>query len=253
VRATAALARKPAEGSERIVDRIGEWKDRRLAPYAYEPEPAWEERLHGLLGSDWPCDAAGEFDAVWADIVRLLDDQGLSVGRGAYGGWDDADQAFARAAWCLTRHLRPMKVVETGVARGVTTRVILEALERNGSGRLWSIDLPPLIERGLRSQTAAAVPESRRARWQYVEGSSRRRLQKLLTELGEIQLFVHDSMHTERNLRFELERADAALATPGGLLADDVHRNPAFRSFVERGSLVCESDDRSGLFGIVVR
>jgi predicted O-methyltransferase YrrM len=149
--------------------------------------------------------------------------------------------------------LRPGKVVETGVARGVTTRFLLEALERNGSGRLWSIDLPPLIERGLRSQTAAAVPDSRRTRWQYVEGSSRRRLPRLLAELGEIDLFVHDSIHTERNLRFEFDRAAAVMGRHGALVCDDVHLNAGFRAYAGPGTLVCPSDDGAGLFGIVLR
>ncbi len=53
-------------------------------------------------------------------------------------------------------HLRPKKVVETGVAHGVTSRFILEALKRSGDGYLWSIDLLPL-ERVWRKQVGAAV------------------------------------------------------------------------------------------------
>lgn len=79
------------------------------------------------------------------------------MSRGAFGGWDDGDARLGRLAWCLTRHLRPEFVVETGVARGLTTRVILEAMDRNGRGRLWSIDLPPLIAQELWEETAAAV------------------------------------------------------------------------------------------------
>jgi hypothetical protein len=149
--------------------------------------------------------------------------------------------------------LCPEKVVETGVARGITTRFLLEALERNGSGRLWSIDLPPLLDRKLRAQTAAAIPERCRGRWQYVEGSSRRRLPRLLADLGEIELFVHDSIHTGRNLRFELDRALAALGARGAVVSDDVHMNAAFQAYAGRGTLVCPSDDGAGLFGIIVR
>ena len=144
-------------------------------------------------------------------------------------------------------------MVETGVARGVTTRFLLEAFERNGSGRLWSIDLPPLLERGLRSETAAAVPERCRRRWKYLEGSSRRRLPRLLADLGGIDLFVHDSIHTERNLRFELDRAMAAIGGHGALVCDDVHMNAGFRAYAGSGTLVCPSDDGAGLFGIVLR
>jgi predicted O-methyltransferase YrrM len=205
------------------------------------------------LHVEWPCASQAEFDALWRDVIRLLREQNLAVGRGAYAGWDDADPALARAVWCISRHLRPEKVVETGVARGVTTRFLLEALERNGRGALWSIDLPPVLERELRSETAAAVPESCRRRWQYLEGSSRRRLPQLLAELGEIDLFVHDSFHTERNLRFELDLASASIARHGVLVADDVHRNAAFAAYAGPGTLVCPSDDRAGLFGIIVR
>jgi hypothetical protein len=252
-RAAAAVTRSPREGGGRIRERIAERSERRLGPFVYEAEPEWEARLHTLLGVEWPCRARAEFDPLWRDVLRLLREQNLVVGRGAYGGWDDADPAFARAVWCLARHLRPRKVVETGVARGVTTRFLLEALERNGSGRLWSIDLPPLIERKLRNQTAAAVPERARGRWEYLEGSSRRRLPRLLAELGELELFVHDSIHTERNLRFELDRAIAVMGVRGALVSDDVHMNAGFRAYAGPGTLVCRSDDRAGLFGIVLR
>jgi hypothetical protein len=252
-RALAALTRSPREGGERIRERIAERRERRVGPFLYAAESDWEATLHILLGVEWPCPARAEFDPLWHDVVHLLTDQELAVGRGAYGGWDDADPAFARAVWCLARHLRPARVVETGVARGITTRFLLEALERNGHGQLWSIDLPPLLERSLRTQTAAAVPERCRNRWEYLEGSSSRVLPRLLADLGEIDLFVHDSIHTERNVRFELDRASAAMRSHGALVADDVHRNPAFRAYAGPGTLVCPSDDQAGFFGIVLQ
>src|SRR6059058_1471981 len=55
-----------------------------------------------------------------------------------------------------------------------------------------------------------------RSRWSYVKGSSRRRLPALVTELREIDLFVHDSKHSERNLLYELEQARVAVR-PGGI------------------------------------
>lgn len=238
---------------ERIRERIAQRRERRPGPSFYETEPEWEGKLHALLHVEWPCAARAEFDPLWRDVIRLLEEQNLTVGRGAYGGWDDADPALARAVWCLARHLRPRRVVETGVARGITTRFLLEALERNGSGRLWSIDLPPLLERKLRTQTAAAVPERCRSRWQYVEGSSRRQLPRLLADLGEIELFVHDSIHTARNLGFELDCAMAAMEARGALVADDVHMNAGFRAYAAPGTLVCPSDDCAGLFGIILR
>lgn len=41
----------------------------------------------------------------------------------------------------MTLHTRPEVVIETGVAHGVSTRIVLEALTQNDLGHLWSIDL----------------------------------------------------------------------------------------------------------------
>lgn len=75
--------------------------------------------------------------------MRELEEKGIRVGPESFKGWNDGDAGLVRAIWCLTRHLRPSNLVETGVAHGLTSRLILEALERNEAGHLWSIDHPP--------------------------------------------------------------------------------------------------------------
>ena len=228
----------------------------RTGPHAYPGDEAWELRLHRRLGAEWPCPAQAELRAFWDSVVRDLAGRGLEVGRGTYGGWDDADAGLARAIWCLVCHARPERVVETGVARGLTTRVVLEALERNGSGRLYSIDLPPLTVPERRREIGAAVPDSLRRRWEYVEGSSRRRLRPLLRRLGGVDLFVHDSWHSTRNTLWELERGFAALPGHGAVVADDIDFNRAFAIFAARHPsaelLHCPADDRQRLFGIAL-
>jgi hypothetical protein len=211
--------------------------------------------MHERLGLTWPCAATSEFEKLWLATVEFVRAQGLSVGRGAYGGWDDADPALARVLWCLVTHLRPRLVVETGVGHGLTSRTILEALERVGEGHLWSIDLPA-TDSALHAQIGIAVPESLRGRWTYVNGTSRRCLPKLLEDIGPIELFVHDSSHTNRNVRFELEHAWAATRR-GAIVADDVHQSTAFASFAgeapEGMCFVAEADDASALFGVALR
>ncbi len=248
--------REPGDGLDRAFGRA-----RRLLTGAdatgcvYEADSQWEQRLHERLGQPWPCEAAHEFDAVWLDVTGSLEQQGLAVGRGTYGGWDDGDRGLARVVWCLTRHLPAATVVETGVARGITSRVILEALKRNGGGRLCSIDLPAL-DTTFHTEIGAAVPSDLRGRWTYVNGTSRSRLPALLEELGGIDLFVHDSSHTARNLRFELGRAWGALGK-GAVVADDIERNDAFGKFTrahpQEPSFVAAADDSGAQFGIVLK
>jgi hypothetical protein len=223
--------------------------------YEYDADPQWEEHLHERLGCAWPCAEAKEFDAVWSDVLGSLERQGLAVGRGTYGGWDDGDRGLARVVWCLARHLPAKSVVETGVARGITSRVILEALARNGGGRLSSIDLPAL-DTAFHAEIGAAVPAELRGGWTYVNGTSRSRLPGLLGELGEIDLFVHDSSHTARNLRFELQQAWGALRR-GAAVADDIERNDAFGKFTrahpEAASFVAAADDSGAQFGVLLK
>jgi predicted O-methyltransferase YrrM len=211
--------------------------------------------MHERLGQPWPCPAHAAFEALWSEIASSLERRGLPTGRGAYGGWDDGDPGLARAVWCLVHHLPAQTAVETGVARGITTRVILEALEHGGNGRLSSIDLPAL-DTAFHAEIGAAVPRELRARWTYINGTSRRQLPGLLAQLGEIDLFVHDSSHTARNLRFELEHAWGALRR-GAIVADDIERNGAFAKFVRSrpdvSALVAAADDRGAQFGILLK
>ena len=154
-------------------------------------------------------------DTLFHDIAAELQTQGLRLGRQTYDKYSDAELSMARAAWCTVPHQRPSVVVETGVARGVTSRIVLEALNRNERGHLWSIDLPHPLKKDLHAQIGAAVPSSHRTRWSYVEGSSRRRLPSLLRSLAQVDLFIHDSLHTARNTRFEMEQTVRVLGILG--------------------------------------
>lgn len=247
-----ALAREPVETLRYIPDAVAHQMFDR--PVDYRVEEEWGPRFHHLLRSTWPCAEQRAFQRVWRSIETELQAKELTLGRWTHGEYSDADAAMGNAVWCAIRHLEPARVLETGVARGVTSRLILEAMSMNGRGHLWSVDLPHPLRPELHGETAAAVPEERRARWTYVRGSSRRRLPSLVPELGEIDLFVHDSLHTGRNMRFEMGTVWPALRVGGVMLVDDVD-NQSFADFLrqvgEPPSLVLPSADGPWKFGMV--
>lgn len=260
-----ALLADPTEGWGMLQERVAGHLERRQPPCPYMVDHDWERQLHEMLGVEWPCEAVEEFWASWSEALQPFREKGIHIGRGAFGIWGDGEPGLVRAVWCLTRHQRPADVVETGVARGFTSRFILDALQRNGSGHLCSIDLPPQ-RRDLQEQVGAAIPDRLRHRWSYIEGSSRRHLPIILSRLEEIDLFIHDSSHTRRNVRFELDRAWAALRPGGALVADDIDLNWGFHSFVQTFTghrhLVCHGEplqpdptrfDAKGLFGIICK
>jgi hypothetical protein len=110
------------------------------------------------------------FWPLWFTVVETLQTQGVAVGPFSFHEWNDGDAEFVRAIWCLVRHLRPVNVVETGVAHGMTSRFILEALGRIGAGKLWSIDLPPLNPT-TRHEVGVAVRQTGVPvdRWTYID------------------------------------------------------------------------------------
>jgi predicted O-methyltransferase YrrM len=138
-----------------------------------------------------------------------------------------ADSLLARCCYLSCRLLEPSVVIETGVAYGVSSAFILSALEENGHGVLHSVDLPPL-RREYERFWGIAVPGALRGRWNLHRGSSGRVLAGLLGQTGAVELFVHDSLHTYRNMRREFEAVWPRLRTGGMILADDVERNRAF-------------------------
>ena len=243
-----------------LPNRVVRGVERRTRGGRLPAAPDHQRAPHELLGIAWPCDEQEEFRHLWTSMLESLAAGGLEIGRGAYGGWDDADPALAATVWCLTRHLRPRVVVETGVARGLTTRVVLEAMQRNGGGRLWSVDLPS-NEPGLAEQTGAAVPAQLRDHWTLLRGTSRDRLPGLAEELSarnlRIDLFIHDSLHTGRNVRFELDWAWPRLAADGVAIVDDVEQNAAFAAFTgahpDARALVCDAADGRSQFGCLQR
>jgi len=243
-------------GWDRRQDRNA-WRRIGVAPQEfYRASPNPEQRLHELLGVPWPCPEYAECETIIQKMNRefgfgedFRKDDSTSALR-----FFDADVTISRMAWCVTRHLTPERTIETGVARGVTSRFLLEAIKCNGVGKLWSIDLP---HSDTYHQIGSAVPENLRKSWKLILGSSQQRLPELLRSVGTIDLFVHDSLHTSRNVRFELDSAWGRLRPGGVILMDDVHENLGLQSFVQKVQakdwVVGQKLFVNGLWGAIVK
>jgi predicted O-methyltransferase YrrM len=145
--------------------------------------------------------------------------------------------------YCLVRALRPEVFVETGVLHGMTSAFVLEAMERNGTGRLISVDLPSYAETGPANvdgyqgtlppgrEPGWLVPESLRHRWELRLGPSLDVLPGVLDDAGAIDVFLHDSDHTYETMMGEFELAWPLLRDGGALIADDSTDNTAFAEF----------------------
>lgn len=155
--------------------------------------------------------------------------------------------------YLMVRAYKPEIVVETGVARGASSAFILCSLHENKRGHLYSIDLPPsdapiisedrargmiTLEDGQRLSkgfsVAELVPEYLKKRWTLVYGDSRTELPALLSKIGKISMFFHDSLHTYDHMLFEYETAWSYIEKNGFLLSHDILWNKAFLDFSKK-------------------
>tara|TARA_B110000263_G_C15303810_1_gene509285 strand:- start:2751 stop:3191 length:441 start_codon:yes stop_codon:yes gene_type:complete len=145
-------------------------------------------------------------------------------------------------------------VIETGVAYGLSSSYILKALDKNQSGTLHSIDS---IFRPWQSENmiGAAIPENLRHRWNFNLGKSTEKLQQVFEELNGVDIFIHDSLHTYKNMIFEFECAEKNLNENGIIISDDVLDNDAFFNFSNRDNLdsyLIKVNDDLGL-GLIIK
>jgi predicted O-methyltransferase YrrM len=152
--------------------------------------------------------------------------------------------------YAVLRTLQPRVAVETGVANGFSTAFSLLALQANGKGHLHSIDLPREVGRrydagtfyegegraGIPAgaQSGWLIPEELKERWTLVAGKSQEELPPLLSRLGTIDFFMHDSEHSFDCMWFEFNEAWPALRPGGVLVSDDVNSTEAFGRFASQ-------------------
>ena len=122
----------------------------------------------------------------------------------------------------VCRLLRPEQVLETGVAKGFASTAILDALDRNGQGRLDSIELPSLYA-GYAKQVGERIPERLRERWQLHFGPSALLMPRVLANAASLDVFLHDSAANYDNQRTEFGIALQRMPAGGVLISNMVN------------------------------
>ena len=171
-------------------------------------------------------------------------------------GYYNADSRLARTVYLVCRALRPAVALETGVANGLSSSFLLQAMVSNNKGVLHSIDMPPLSNTGS-CEVGTLIPENLKKEWILHLGPSRRVIRPLLCSLKRIDFFLHDSLHTYKNMTREFRAVSPYLSDPSVVLADDIEANDAFLEFVSETCPIywaaCQEEEKSSsLFGIAV-
>jgi hypothetical protein len=120
---------------------------------------------------------------------------------------------------------RPTLVIETGVAAGKSTNLILNQLRLSDYGRLVSIDVTINV--------GELVEPQNRILWDLEILPSllrRQRFKSLLRKHSGAQIFLHDSDHSVEWQLFEIEKVTEVLSLVSYILVDDIQ--PAVASFL---------------------
>ena len=144
--------------------------------------------------------------------------------------------------YALTRAQRPAVVVESGGFVGLSTAFILKALadEELASARLYSIESSDNCEQGI------LIPDELRAQFVPLHG----KVEDLVRgdQLpSKIDMFLHDSSHRYRHMRWEFRQFWRRLGEGGLLVSHDVHMTAAFAEFV---AATYAHDKKSGLLDV---
>jgi Methyltransferase domain len=128
-----------------------------------------------------------------------------------------------RYGWyAIVRALQPDNVVETGTHLGLGSCVIAAALLRNGHGRLTTIDID--------SDSGYLIDEPWASVIDRRIGSSVHEL----ANLSDVEMFLHDSLHTYEYESQELAAVEPNLRSDAIVLSDNAHDSAALSNWAER-------------------
>jgi len=175
----------------------------------------------GLDDADWD-----RVESEFTEVERRLTERRRQLS-GAYPWSFEIERETSLLLFGLTRLLQPECVVETGVADGASTFVILSALGMNGRGELHSVDIA--------DDVGGLVEDRQRWHLHVVDlGSVEDTLSDLMERLPPVGLFFHDADHRFLPQLCEYETFAGGAPEGAMLLSDDVDLSYAFGAFCQR-------------------
>lgn len=217
-----------ARHDARVIGRSVDWlvRDRETTNLTYDLDPLNRDQLcwfvSAVSGSD--VGDARRWVQELENDQHLLDHVVQRLSSHPRKGIGAREPRWARRLgwYALVRALQPEHVVETGTHFGLGSCAIAAALLRNGHGRLTTIDVDP--EAGyLIGDPWVEVVEQR-------SGSS----VELLAGLDDVDIFLHDSLHTYEYETAELGAVEPRLRAGAVVLSDNAHDSAALSEWAER-------------------
>lgn len=132
----------------------------------------------------------------------------------------------------LVRKMKPKDVVETGVAAGYSSAGILSAMQKNGSGRLYSSDFPYFRLEDPEKYIGYVVDDRLKTGWElHIEGD-RNNIPLIKKSLDSIDIFHYDSDKSYAGRSWAIAEVAEKLHKESVVVWDDIQDNAHFMDFV---------------------
>lgn len=191
------------------------FRSKEFANFTYDLTPSNKEYLAWFIAN--VCDTSegeirGYFEELESNVglQKYINDRLRQHRR---GNEIDSEAFFGRRIgwYAIVRATKPKIVVETGTEKGLGSLVLAEALIKNGSGRLITIDMEP-------SSGLLIGPEYGGVIDRMIDNSL-----QAISKIDRIDLFIHDSDHSAEHESRELKLLQSRLSAEGIVLSDNSH------------------------------
>lgn len=153
-----------------------------------------------------------EGERVYLEVLQ--ENSGMNLGKNY-----DCEIGLASFLYSFIISTSPEVVIETGIANGITTNVIMRALEQTG-GSLHSFDID--------SRTSNVYSGFGKWEFHLLKENYERDLAEQVLQIHQPSLWVHDSNHGFKWQAFEYSLAHKTLDLGGVLVSDDIDSSTAW-------------------------
>lgn len=194
-----------------------------------------------------------DLQAIEADFEALFHDLEVTMEKSlSFTRQMNMPREDMRSLYLLARVCEPTTVLETGVANGVSSVILLNILRSVLDSHLHSIDVDNGKIHGQLIPADLRDPDQWTLHLQAPQ-STQPLLPDLLEELGTVDFFLHDSLHRFEHMMWEYETAWSYVRAGGVLASHDVLDTSAFAKFSAQYADEIAASHTIGNFGFIVK
>ena len=161
----------------------------------------------------------------YAEQLNAIKNTGRSAWKTAYASSYDIRKNSCLTIYDIIRRKKPNVVLETGVANGFSTRMILAALNKNKKGILYSVEIS--------KDVGKFVNGINKKRWKLIVGKPDTIFSNALRKIRKVDIFLHDSDHSYNQMKKEFNQVKNKMTKGGIIMSDDIDVNNAFMEFAK--------------------